>query len=232
MPSRKTECDRCGTCCLKGGPALHIEDRELIHSGRLKPEHLITIRKGEPVFSPAAYRPEPAQSEIIKIKGRGADWTCLFFSAPYSSCSIYEHRPLECSLLKCWDTTALEKVAAKGLLSRFDILAPQEPLLPLIKKHEHECSLERLEQLLADLQGKDFPEKVIAELTDLVNRDLKIRTRACDTFHVSLTLELFFFGRPLFKILEQFGVESHGTMDSLRLAVPASFAATVPGQHG
>ena len=28
-PELKTECERCGTCCMKGGPALHLEDKKM-----------------------------------------------------------------------------------------------------------------------------------------------------------------------------------------------------------
>jgi Fe-S-cluster containining protein len=205
----KTECDRCGTCCKKGGPALHHEDIGLLRINRLNQEELITIRKGEPVLLPHLDKPEPAESEIIKIKGRGSEWTCLFYITEKSECAIYTHRPLECSLFKCWDTADLENEAGKNLLSRHDMIPADDPILSIIKIHEEKCSLQNFDQLLAGLHNNNTLEPALADLTNLVNSDLSIRSKACERFHLSLELELFFFGRPLFKILEQFGLKMH-----------------------
>jgi Fe-S-cluster containining protein len=209
MKNIKTECDRCGTCCRKGGPALHIEDMRLLLNGWLKPEHLVTIRKREPVFLLAGENPEPTRAEIVKIKGKGSEWTCLFFDTIEAGCTIYQHRPLECSLLKCWNTADLENVTGKNLLSRYDMIEPGNPVLPFIKIHEEKCSLENFASQLSGPHNKNLTQKVMTNLTDLVNTDLAIRTQACETFHLSLELELFFFGRPVFKILQQIGITMH-----------------------
>lgn len=227
----KTECDRCGTCCINGGPALHYEDRELLQNNQLHPEHLITIRKGEPIFSLDAEMPETAQAELVKIKGRGNEWTCFFFAEQEASCTIYRQRPLECSLLKCWDTAALEKVAGRNLLCRSDIIAPQDPLLPLIRMHEEKCCLENLGSLLSEVRQERSQQEAITVLTDLVNSDLAIRAEAYAKYRFSLDLELFFFGRPLFKILHQLGMATHEENGICRLSIepsPPSVRLAVP----
>lgn len=218
----KQECDRCGTCCTNGGPALHNGDMVLLQDNWLNPEHLITIRKGEPVFSPTADKPEPAVSEIIKIKGQGVEWTCLFFHENDATCEIYEHRPLECSLLKCWDTDELEKIAGKNLLNRRDIIAPHDPVLAFVEIHDEKCGLEKLAHLLAALNKKDSQQQVLTDLTSLVNTDLTIRSQACARFGLSLDLELFFFGRPLFKILNQFDLVMHEHNGVFRMSLTSS----------
>ncbi len=205
----KTECDCCGICCTKGGPALHYDDSALLQDNFLTAEYLITIRKGEPVLSLSTGNPEPTQSEIVKIKGRGAEWTCLFFQEKGAKCTIYEHRPLECSLLKCWETADLENVSGRNLLSRYDIIPPHDPIIPFIKAIDEKCSLENLAQHLSALNRENSRQQAVNELTSLVNTDLAIRSQAIAELHFSLDLELFFFGRPLFKILNQFGVETH-----------------------
>ncbi len=43
-------CLRCGTCCEKGGPGLHQEDRMLIEKGQIPAKYLYAIRKGERVY--------------------------------------------------------------------------------------------------------------------------------------------------------------------------------------
>ncbi len=64
MPSQsskkiKQACDRCGTCCRQGGPALHIQDRHLVAPGFLGFDVLVTIRRGELARYPLSDRPEP-----------------------------------------------------------------------------------------------------------------------------------------------------------------------------
>ena len=226
----KTACDRCGTCCIKGGPALHHEDRKFLQSNLLNPEHLITIRKGEPIFSLAAENPESAQSEIIKIKGRGTEWTCFFFQETGTKCLIYEKRPLECSLLKCWETADLEKVAGRNLLSRYDIITPHDPVLPYIKAHDDKCSLDNFTRMLSAVKDKHSQNEAIDVLARLVHADLTIRSRACERFHFSLDLELFYFGRPVFKILNKFGINMHeeNGVCFLSMASPQAQAMPVP----
>ena len=201
----KTECERCGTCCMKGGPALHIEDKKLFLQEIIGREYLITIRKGEPVFSLEESKPEWAKTEIIKLKGNHSEWSCIFYDRKSFSCSIYQHRPLECILLKCWDTVELKAIAGKSLLSRFDIISSHEPIISYIHKHEKECSLEILAQLSIK-QNDKINKTTLAELTEMVNKDLAFRSEALKHFNLNLDLELFYFGRPLFKILSQFAL--------------------------
>jgi len=210
------ECKRCGTCCLKGGPALHPEDISLLQDNFLRPEDLITIQKGEPVFSLSGENPHPAPAEIIKIKGRGSEWACIFYDRQSASCRIYVQRPLECSVLQCWDTAQLENVAGKNLLSRYDIIASHDPVMPFIKKQKAKCSLDIMGHLLNTVKQKQEDHSTaMAQLTNLVNADLSIRLQAHEKLQFSLELELFYFGRPLFVILKQSGIavrEEYGTL--------------------
>ena len=216
----KNTCERCGTCCIKGGPALHFEDLQLLKNKNLNIGHLITIRKEEPVFLLSGDHTKPAPSEIVKTKGKGADWTCLFFEEKNKTCGIYGHRPLEWSLLKCWDTAELEEVAGKNLLSRYDIISSHATVIPCIKDHEKRCSLAELESLLCAMKDKSSQQEAITRLTDLVNTDLAIRSQAYAKFHFSLDAELFYFGRPLFKILNQFGIKTPEKKGKLELIAP------------
>jgi len=204
-PKLKTECERCGTCCIKGGPALHLEDKRLLEQKCIDRECLITIRKGEPVFSLKENKIEWAGKEIVKLKGKHTEWTCLFYEQESSSCSIYLHRPLECILLRCWDTTEAEAIAGKKLLNRIDIISQNEPVMKYIQRHEKECSLEILHQLNTK-SPKTIDKNILAELTGLVNKDLALRTEALNHLNFTLDLELFYFGRPVFKILSQFNL--------------------------
>jgi len=198
---------RCGTCCRKGGPALHEEDKKILLAGHIEREHLITIRRGELAFSPFSNRLEPVQKELVKLAGKGKGWVCLFFDEKKSSCAIYAHRPLECRLLKCWDTAELLSVIGQKTLGRADIISKDDPILKFIETHEKECSLEKAEGLIsALLRGKDNAA-LLEKLTALVQQDLAIRSQAIAKFGLSLEEELFIFGRPVFKILSARGFQ-------------------------
>lgn len=215
VPTHQKECRRCGTCCLKGGPALHPEDLSLLQDKYLLKEDLITIRQGEPLITLSGGNPQSAPADLIKIRGRGAEWTCLFFDRQNTACMIYDHRPLECALLQCWDTAELEKVAGENLLKRHDIIEMHDPVIPFIAEQNEQCPLHMLGKLLITATHAQDLFGAMTHLTEMVNADLAIRLRAREKLRFSLELELFYFGRPLFIILKQFGImarEEHGAL--------------------
>lgn len=199
--TNKTHCMRCGTCCIKGGPTLHQEDKKIFNKGYIKYRHLITIRKGELAYSPISGKLEPVKKEIVKIAGKGKTWECLFYDKNNYSCSIYAHRPLECRLLECWNTEKLLSVIGKKTLKRADIVNSKKPILKLVKTHEKECPVQKAENLISQLSKAKDKSKIVEKLTALIRRDLEIRRKAVLEFNLSLETELFYFGRPLFKLL-------------------------------
>jgi len=207
-------CIRCGTCCLKGGPALHEEDKDILLAGHIGREQLITIRKGELAFSPLSGKLEPVQKELVKIAGKGKGWSCCCYDTGTASCAIYIHRPLECRLLKCWDTEQLLSVIGKDTIVRADILSPDDPIMRYVEIHETKCSLQSAEDLISVLlKNKDNPE-ALKKMSALIHEDLAIRSRAIAEFGLSVEAELFIFGRPLFKILNARGVQTIHLMTS------------------
>ncbi|MDP4978618.1 MAG: YkgJ family cysteine cluster protein, partial [Desulfobacterales bacterium] len=137
-------CRRCGTCCRKGGPAFHLADRPLIEKGTIPLRHLFTIRKGERAKDPIRGVVRPVSTELIKLKGSANTWTCTFFNERDSSCRIYTGRPLECRLLKCWDTTDVEEMTDRESLTRRHLLEGVAGLWDLVAEHEARCSCEKL----------------------------------------------------------------------------------------
>ena len=63
------------------------------------------------------------------------------------------------------------------------------------------------EGLISRLLEKNSDPESLAKLTALVHRDLAIRSKAVSEYGLSLEAELFFFGRPLFKILSARGFQ-------------------------
>ncbi len=201
MP-QQTTCRRCGTCCAKGGPALHKADLPLIT--RLALGDLITIRQGEPVFSPIVDGIEPARTELIKLAGQKDSWTCCFFNQAMNSCGIYAHRPVECRLLKCWEPATITNIIYKDCLSRKDVVPADDEmdnkLWELIEIHEGHCAFAKVAMLSAKF-AETGEQKNLDEIAGIVNLDLKIRQRAMQVRPLSVAEELLYFGRPLFKSL-------------------------------
>ena len=195
-----TSCQRCGTCCVNGGPALHESDLHLIHDHRFAIGDLFTIRQGEPVFSPLANGVEPARTELIKLTGQNDSWACHYFDQTKNACGIYAHRPLECRLLKCWEPSALTDVIYRHCLCRQDVLPDDEEIWDLIKVQEEHCGFAKI-ALLSTEFAEANDTTILAAITRIVTLDLKIRHRASQVRKLGLAEELLFFGRPLFKSL-------------------------------
>jgi Fe-S-cluster containining protein len=189
-----TGCRRCGICCDKGGPGLHAEDRVLIDSGLIPARHLYTLREGEIVNDAIKGCLLPLESEMIKIKGRNRAWTCVFFDKTGSACRIYEHRPLECRILKCWDTRDIEAEYSRNRLTRKDLLSGIPGLWSLIEDHEQRCSHVTLRKLLDLKTEGDAANKAVQEM---VEYDRSIRTLVAEKAGVESDMLDFIFGRPL-----------------------------------
>ncbi|MDQ0287769.1 Fe-S-cluster containining protein [Desulfofundulus luciae] len=186
---------------MKGGPTLHHEDKELLLAGYVGHQDLVTIRKGELVFDPLQDTFKPVPRELVKVRGKGKEWSCCFFDEKSSACTIYEHRLLECRLLKCWDTSALESVVGRNTIVRADVINSHDPILKVIEIHERECPYHEVEELISNLSRETDKTKTLARLNELVRKDLAIRFYAISELGLREEFELFIFGRPLFKVL-------------------------------
>jgi Fe-S-cluster containining protein len=200
----KTQCIRCGTCCEKGGPSFHIQDRRLIEDGTIHTRYLYTIRKGELVHDNVQGHLKPADSDIIKIKGKSPSWECVFFQKKDKSCSIYNHRPLECRLLKCWDTGDVESVYEKERLTRRDILAGIEGLWELVAGHEKQCSYDVINRAFRDSDGV-FKKQTQELIAGAIQYDKAIRQLVLENGNVTPDMIDFLFGRPLTVTLKSVG---------------------------
>lgn len=213
----RNSCIRCGTCCLKGGPTLHQEDKKILLAGHVGHQHLVTIRKGELALNPVSGKLEPVPHELIKIRGNEKDWSCCFYIKKEASCAIYVHRFIECRLLKCWDTSEIMPVIGKNTIIRADIINPNDPILKVIETHEQECPYHEVEKLIFNLSRKTDKSRNLAKLTELVRKDLSIRSYAISELGLQTEFELFIFGRPLFKVLSDRGLSVHFTQGDIHL---------------
>lgn len=201
-----TECARCGTCCKKGGPSFHIEDKELIEKGIIPAKYIYTIRKGERTYDNIKGCFLPASSDILKLKGQKGSWTCVFFNEKNNDCTIYDHRPVECRVLKCWDTRDIEKIYAQNRLTRKDLISSVEGLWELVETHQERCSYDKLTHYLDALKTSNR-KKPLKGILDLMAYDMNIRELVVQKASLDPELTEFLFGRPIKETLRIYGIK-------------------------
>jgi Fe-S-cluster containining protein len=215
-----TQCIRCGTCCKKGGPSFHLEDKILIEKGIILSKYLYTIREGELFYDNVKESILPASSDIIKIKGQKNSWTCIFFNEKENECTIYDNRPLECRALKCWDTREIEKIYSKNRLTRKDLISTIEGLWDLVEDHHKRCSYEKL-ALFIDLLKKDKKNEVLKGALDIIEYDTQIRELVLQKGALDPELTDFIFGRPIMETIRMYGFKIKKQDNNYRL-IPIS----------
>jgi len=206
-------CKQCGTCCRNGGPALSREDIDLVRQGHIRHDQLVTIRQGELGYNPATARLEPVPVELLKIRGQGSGWTCLFFAEASNGCTIYARRPATCRVLQCWQPEALLSTIYQNTLCRADLINPNDPILAEIERHERACPGKEFTDMLEQNTGAEE----LIRLTELIRADLAIRAEIAKKIGLSLEMEFFLFGRPLFKQLAGAGIKCIEENGEIRL---------------
>lgn len=215
-----TECIRCGTCCKKGSPSFHIEDKMLIEKGIILSKCLYTIRDGELSYDNVKESILPAASDIIKIKGQKDSWTCIFFNEKENECTIYDDRPLECRALKCWDTLEIEKIYFKNRLTRKDLISTIEGLWGLVEDHQKRCSYIKL-KLFIDALNKDKKDETLKGILDIIEYDARIRELVVQNGGLDPEMTDFLFGRPITETIKMYGFKIIKQDDNYRL-IPIS----------
>ncbi len=192
------QCQRCGTCCRKGGPSLHLEDQALVESGKIPLKHLFTIRQGEPAFDNVAGVIAPAVTDIIKLKGlsEGSD-VCSFYDAGPKGCHIYADRPAECRALKCWDTQEIESLYNRRRLTRRHLLSRVEGLWEMVQDHQERCDYGYVAELATDMKRMSAEAEPQKKLLELIRYDESLRQITCQKAGLDPEMLPFLFGRPL-----------------------------------
>ncbi len=200
----RTHCIRCGTCCMKGGPTLHEDDMTLFAKGVLDKTHVYTLRKGEVVRN-VNDTLMVLEQEMVKIKGEGEAWSCMFYDDDVKTCRIYPDRPVECRALKCWDPQDLRDVMARPYLQRTDLVNADDGILKIIGEHEQRCAYEHLESAIKGL-NQPGPDEAVEKILDLLQYDYYMRPILTEKLNVDPNAMDFFFGRPLTITIRMFGL--------------------------
>ncbi|MEF2230158.1 MAG: YkgJ family cysteine cluster protein [Pseudodesulfovibrio sp.] len=207
-------CERCGACCIQGGPALHAQDKPLIEDGAIPLAAIVTLRPGERVFDQPAQRLLTLETEILKIKGRDNTWTCLFYDAEGHTCTIYERRPAECDALFCRDIAPLAAMYEKDRLTRADILPAGHPLLELIAEHDAQCAPAAVEA--AAKRAREGDAESGRALREMARYDRELRKLVSEKGGMDPAMNEFLFGRPLSVLLATMNIKTYDMGDSIR----------------
>ena len=209
-------CRQCGTCCRKGGPALHVEDGHLLTEGILQLTDLVTFRAGELVRDTSNENVVPLPEEIVKIAphagARRDEWACRFLMEN-NRCFIHEKSPAECKALFCDDPKALLGMHGKERLDRKAILellhAPQW-LLDTVEAHEARCNYGALIERASRLEEQEEARKALVEV---VEYDRAFRELVAEKGNVNKEMLDFLFGRPLMYTIIMFGIDARTNAD-------------------
>ncbi len=213
----QTSCIRCGTCCKKGGPSLHLEDKTLVENGKIPAKYLFTIRKHELSYDNIKEVIIPAESDIIKIKAQKGKHTCMFFDDSISGCNIYENRPKECRVLKCWDTKEISQIYATNRLTRRDLVSNIKGLWELIEDHQDRCSYQTIKKLAHTAQRTTNNKEAIESLLEMIKYDANMRPLIIKKGGMDAKMLKFLFGRPLMDTIKMFGFRISKGKDRLEL---------------
>ncbi len=226
-----TTCTQCGTCCRKGGPALHRQDADLLTGKILRAEDLCAFRAGELVRDDSEGAIVPLPDEIVKIAPpaglRPDDWTCRFLT-PASACFLHGRHPAECRALDCRAPEALLAMAGETRLARKDVcelLGAPAWWPELIDAHEERCSYARLTRL-ATAMNTDRDAR--AEFLETVEYDRAFRELIVEKKAAAAAELDFLLGRPLLRTVIMYGLDARERPDGGVTLVQTTRAALYP----
>jgi Fe-S-cluster containining protein len=198
-------CVQCGECCRKGSPTLHEEDLELLQEGRIPWGQLVTLREGEPAYSPFDEKPFLLASECIKIREKAGSKGCVFLDDPTAQCRIYSNRPVQCRAQACWDPAQARQVAKLPHLTRSGIFEEVELLRDIIAEHDQRCSFKKLSDVFAAMAETNGRE--IDRVLELMAHEDHFRRFFAERLKIPEdTLDLV-FGRSFAELAPLFGFQ-------------------------
>ncbi len=139
----RTYCIRCGECCVSSSPTLQMEDIRLIRDFQIHKYYLYTIRRGELGHDNIHNELKISETEFIKVREKDGGEGCIYYDEKGRASKIYDHKPVQCSVLACWDDHEFMHANKGSKLSRKEILT-DHILLSLIEQHEKNAVTMRL----------------------------------------------------------------------------------------
>ncbi len=202
MKETRDHCIRCGECCIRSSPSLHIEDIPLVLEGHIARRDLFTIRRGEALWDNVHEEVRLADVEIVKVKDRAG--ACIFYDAAGKKCSMYENRPAQCVALECWDPSKFMEAYGAPKAAREDFVS-DGMLRELIREHDRRCRYEKLASLVRQIESRG--DAAVEEIMAVLRFDYELRPFVCSKTGLDLAVTEFLFGRPLVDTISQFGLQ-------------------------
>ena len=179
-----------------------------MEAGHIPLASLYTIRRGEPVRDNVGGDVlVAAEADIVKVRDRPDGSGCVFFDAGAAACAVYAHRPLECRVMRCWDTGPIEAIYGRDRLGRRPLLEGIDGLWDLVCDHEKRCSAGRLVDLAERRRGRLGGGRLDGELLEMVRYDEALRGVLVEQGRMAADLLDFVLGRPLAVVLRPLGIE-------------------------
>jgi Fe-S-cluster containining protein len=170
----------------------------------MRTSDLYTIRRGELVRDNLCEEMRITEEELIKVREKEGGRGCIHYEEHNKACKIYDHRPAQCKVLKCWDTGEFLKLYLRPKAKREHIVSDRI-ILDLIERHEERCSYESLDGHVKEIEGKG--EAAVQEILDMLKFDYMFRPFVSAKMGVSSNDMDFLFGRPLSKTIAMFGFQ-------------------------
>ena len=212
----RTHCIRCGECCLNSSPTLQMPDLSEVLDGHIRTTDLYTIRVGELVWDNIQRQMRISDREVIKLKEKEGSKSCLFYNEDENACAIYEHRPIQCRALACWDDSEFMRVYQRPKADRKDLIRNSN-LLKLIDEHNKKCSYLEIDRWVRQIE--DMGEGAVERILGLLKYDHDLRAMAFDRLNIKYEQMDFLFGRPLSKTITMFGLKVVREKESFCLTV-------------
>lgn len=204
MEEPRDHCIRCGACCLRASPSLQISDIPCVTEGPIKRSDLYTLRAGELVQDNIQGGLKKTEREVIKVREREDNGACIFYDEADSSCVIYEHRPIQCAAMTCWDHAEFMRVYREPKADRRDFIRDSQ-LLRLMEAHEERCGYDRLDRYVREIETSG--EKAVEKILGILKFDHDIRSLVPERLDVNPDELDLVFGRPLTETITMFGLK-------------------------
>jgi Fe-S-cluster containining protein len=211
-------CVQCGECCRKGSPTLHLEDLELLRLGVIPWEQLVTLREGEPVYSPFDRQAFLLISECIKLREKDGSKECVFLDEDTSRCTIYTHRPVQCRAQACWDAAPAKQLTKSPHLTREEIFSGVDLLLDVIAEHDRRFALRKIHKAFEELTESQGAN--IEEVLELLAYEEHFRQFFSERFNISRQHLDLVFGRTVADLTPLFGFRVKLEQDGSRCLAP------------
>lgn len=204
MEKPRDHCIRCGECCLRSSPSLQASDISRVIEGAIQRSDLYTLRSGELVRDNIRGGLKRTEREIIKVREKKKTGACIFYDGPAKQCTIYEHRPIQCAAMTCWDDTEFMRVYGEPKAERRDLIQDKN-LLRLMEAHEEKCGYPRLDCYAREIEKSG--ERAVENILGILRFDHDIRLLTSEKLDVNSSELDLIYGRPLAETIVMFGLK-------------------------